>query len=112
MIKITPAAAEQIRRSQETSSLESLGLRIAVTLEDDGTFVYGMGFDEKRDTDTELFSEGVRILVSDASRDVLMGATLDYVEINPNEHRFIFSNPNDPSHSAAKRPGGHGRSDD
>ena len=30
------------------------------------------------------------------------GATLDYVEVNPGELRYIFINPNDPSH---KQPG-------
>jgi iron-sulfur cluster assembly protein len=32
---------------------------------------------------------------------MFMGAVLDYVEINPGEHRFIFTNPNDPSHGPA-----------
>lgn len=99
MIKITPAAAEQIRRAQQQSNAANMALRIAVKLEDDGSFAYGMGFDEKKDRDIELQSEGIDILVSEASKDILIGATLDYVELNPNEHRFIFINPNDPAHT-------------
>lgn len=102
MIKITPAAAEQIRRAREQGNAASMALRIAVKLDDDGSFAYGMGFDEKRDRDIELHSEGIDILVSEASKDVLIGATLDYVELSPNEHRFIFINPNDPAHTPPK----------
>jgi iron-sulfur cluster assembly protein len=102
MIKITPAAAQQIRRAQEQSNASNMALRIAVTLEADGSFAYGMGFDQKKDKDIELHSEGVDILVSEGNKDVLIGSTLDYVELNPNEHRFIFINPNDPAHTRAK----------
>ncbi len=28
-----------------------------------------------------------------------MGATLDYVELQPGQHHFIFMNPNDPDHA-------------
>lgn len=104
MIKITPAAAEQIRRAQAQGNAANLALRIAVKLEDDGSFAYGMGFDEAKDKDIKLHSEGIDILVSEASKDILIGATLDYVELNPNEHRFIFINPNDPAHT---RPTGN-----
>jgi iron-sulfur cluster assembly protein len=102
MIKITPAAAAQIRHSQQQSNAEGLALRIAVTLEDDGSFAYGLGFDQKKDRDIQLFSEGIEILVSEASKDVLMGATIDYVQLNPDEFHFIFINPNDPAHTRPK----------
>jgi len=61
-----------------------------------------MGFDEQAEGDAKVVSNGVMILVSPGSIELLTGATLDYVEINPGEWRFIFANPNDPSHKAPK----------
>jgi iron-sulfur cluster assembly protein len=99
MVKITPAAAQQIRKAAEQSNAQDLCLRLAVTLGQDGSFEYGMGFDEKKDSDTVIQSEGVEVAISDRSKELFMGAVLDYVEINPGEHRFIFTNPNDPAHN-------------
>jgi len=103
MITITPEAASQIRQSAEASSSQDMHLRIAVRREDDGTFVYGMGFDEMGDDDALLASEGINVVVSNTSKDFLIGATLDFVEIGPGEHQFIFINPNDPAHAAVSK---------
>jgi iron-sulfur cluster assembly protein len=99
MIKITPAAAQQIRKAAEQTNAQNLCLRLAVTLGQDGSFEYGMGFDEKKDGDAVIVSEGIEVAIADRSKDMFLGAVLDYVEINPGEHRFIFTNPNDPAHS-------------
>lgn len=101
MIKITPEAAAQVRRSAEQSNAQNMSLRIAVRRDTDGAFVYGMGFDDEGADDTRFTSEGISVLVANASKDLITGATLDFVEINPGEHQFIFINPNDPAHSAA-----------
>lgn len=98
MITITPHAAEQIRKSVDQTQSHGLHLRVAVRREDNGSFDYGLGFDEKKDGDTHVTSEGIGILVSDASKAFLTGAVVDYVELNPGEHRFIVVNPNDPAH--------------
>ena len=102
MIVITPRAADQILRSAQETGVENLCLRIAARLGDRGAIEYGMGFDSKADDDTLVASEGIKVLVSPGSVELLTGATLDFVEINPDEQRFIFSNPNDPSHKPAK----------
>ena len=105
MIKITPTAAQQIRAAAEQANAQNLCLRLAVTLGQDGGFEYGMGFDEKNDGDVVTVSEGIEVAVSDRHKEMFMGAVLDYVEINPGEHRFIFTNPNDPAHNpASNRP--------
>jgi iron-sulfur cluster assembly protein len=101
MIKITPEAAKQVHRSAQQNKTESLYLRVAVRREDDGTFVYGMGFDEPGEDDTHFVSEGIDVLISSANKDLLQGATLDFVEINPGERQFIFINPNDPGHNSS-----------
>jgi iron-sulfur cluster assembly protein len=77
-------------------------LRIAARLDDKGVIEYGMGFDTKVDDDTEVTTEGITLLVSPGSVELLTGATLDFVELNPGEPRFIFVNPNDPSHKPPK----------
>lgn len=101
MIKITPEAAAQVRKSAETGNMQSMALRIAARREEDGTFVYGMGFDDEGADDTRFVSEGIDVLISNSSKDLLTGATLDFVEINPGERQFIFINPNDPAHAAS-----------
>ena len=102
MITITPQAAEQIRKSALDTGLAQSCLRLAARLGEKGTIEYGMGFDEPVEGDTEVVSDSVRVLVSAGCVELLTGATLDYAEINPGEHRFIFINPNDPSHKAPK----------
>lgn len=103
MIIITSKAAEQIRQSTAQQTEPGAGfLRLAARLDDKGTIEYGMGFDAKVEDDLLITSEGVDVLVSPGCVELLTGATLDYVEINPGEQRFIFMNPNDPSHKAPK----------
>lgn len=101
MIKITPEAAAQVRQSAEQNKARDMSLRIAVRREDDGTFVYGMGFDDEGADDAHFESEGISVLISNSSKDLITGATLDFVEINPGERQFIFINPNDPAHAAS-----------
>jgi iron-sulfur cluster assembly protein len=101
-IAVTPAAAAQILESARQSGIEPARLRIAARLTEKREIEYGMGFDEAGEGDLEVVSEGVTLLVSPASSELLDGARLDYVELNPGEHRFIFVNPNDPSHKAPK----------
>ena len=106
MIKITPEAAKQVRQSAERINEKNTYLRVAVRREDDGTFVYGMGFDEQGEDDTHFIAEGIDVLVANTSKDLLKGATLDFVEISPGEHKFIFINPNDPAHATSPPPAG------
>jgi len=98
MITITPEAATQIRQSAQQTGAQDVTLRIAARLDDKGVIEYGMGFDDKAEGDTQVVSEGINVLISPGSVELLTGATLDYVEINPGERQFIFVNPNDPSH--------------
>lgn len=102
MITITSRAAEQIRKSAQQAELKEAYLRLAARLGDDGTIEYGMGFDDKAEGDSQCESNDVRVLVAPGCVELLAGATLDYVEINPGELRFIFINPNDPSHRPPK----------
>ena len=102
MITVTAQAAAQIANSATRAGGGSPCLRLAARLDDKGVIEYGMGFDDPAEGDTKVQANGVMILVSPGSIELLTGATLDYVEINPGEWRFIFINPNDPSHKAPK----------
>lgn len=98
MITITARAATQIRKSSEQADAGDMYLRLAARREDDGGIEYGMGFDDMGANDQIYTSEGIDVLISDGCKDLLSGATLDFVEISEGEPEFIFSNPNDPRH--------------
>lgn len=74
-------------------------LRVAATRQSDGRLDYGLGFDYPGGDDLEVTTEGVRVVIAPAHAELLKGATLDYVELEPGQHHFIFLNPNDPNYS-------------
>ncbi len=98
MITITQQAAAQIRLASQQADAEDMYLRLAAKRETDGGIEYGMGFDDMGGQDQLYTSEGIEVLIADACKELLRGATLDYVEINPGLHEFIFTNPNDMRH--------------
>jgi len=99
MISITPEAAAQIRTSAKEQHLEGLPLRVAAQRLPDGKFHYAMGFDEADPAkDTTYHIEGVDVVISSISLDLIKGMTIDFVEID-GEKQFIFLNPNDPNYT-------------
>jgi len=95
MITVTPSAAQQIRIAATQSDSDEMGLRIAARRDPDGSLHYAMGFDEARNDDLVVTSEGIALVVSPRDTDLLDGMTVDYVEFEPGDFRFIFINPND-----------------
>ena len=95
MFTVTPSAAEQIRKSMPEN--ETPALRIAAQVMEDGSVEVGMGFDEQREFDLEIVTNGVNILIGASSRDVLDGVTLDFTEVAPGNFNFVFIPPNQPS---------------
>ena len=111
MIKLTPAAARQIRESAKQGRMEGMPLRLAAIRKPDRSLHYGMGFDDAELEGDRIFhSEGVDIVVAPASAPVVEGMTIDYVELDGGLHQFIFLNPNDPDFTppaaAEPSPGG------
>lgn len=103
MITLTPAAAKQIKHSAKESSLDGLPLRLACTRMDDGSFHYGMGFDDIKEGDITHTSEGVDVIVSITANEFLNGTKVDFVPLEEGgEPQFIFMNPNDPSYVPPK----------
>lgn len=113
MFHLTPAAAAQILQAAtlpESEAPPAPSLRIAAKIED-GEIVYGMGFDEERENDAVIEASGVTLLIAPPSQELLVGATLDFVELHPGEFQFVFINPNEPppaAGSCASRSSGCG----
>ena len=93
MIKITDAAAEQIRAAANNPDVHGMVLRVAAYQEDDGSVNFGMGFDQEREADEQLIVNGVALLIASSSTPYLQGVTLDFVEMSPGDLRFIFIPP-------------------
>ena len=98
MIKITPTAAKQIKLSAQQGKSEGVPLRIAVTKNEDGSFHYGMGFDDAKEDDISVSSENIEVIVASASAELLKDTVLDFVELEPGKYQFIFLNPGDPEY--------------
>lgn len=96
LIRLTAAAAQQIAAAAQQAGGTGTALRIAPQRRADGGIDYRMGFDGAKPGDLEIVSAGVTLLVDQRDRPLVTGMTLDYVEIEPGDFRFIFMNPNDP----------------
>ena len=102
MITVTQRAAEQIKKSAEEGGMQDLALRLAVREADDGSFEYGMGFDETKDDDMAFTSEGVELIIAPQYGPMFKGTVIDFVEYEAGDFRFIFMNPNDPNYEPPK----------
>jgi len=91
MFSLTPAAAQQIQQAASASGATDLALRIAAKVDPDGSLQYGMGFDEPKDEDMRLDLAGVAVVIGGESQQLLFDTVLDFVELNPGEFNFIFS---------------------
>ncbi len=101
MITITANAAAQIRTSAKDQHLEGLALRVAAQRLADGSLHYAMGFDEADATkDLTFSSEGIEVIISPVSLELIKGTTIDYVAMDGDKFEFIFMNPNDPAYQA------------
>ncbi len=95
MFTLTEAAQEQVKVSYERGDSEGDPLRIAARRKEDGSIDYLMGFDPAQDDDIRVQCGDIEIVFAPEYRVLLEGATMDYVEIESGEFRFIFMNPND-----------------
>lgn len=100
MFTLTKNAAEEIRRSADAANMDGMALRVAAAKNQDGSIKYAIGFDDTREGDTLLISEGIDVLIDEVGKALLNGTTMDFVEMEPGQHNFIFLNPNDPNYVA------------
>jgi len=101
MINLTEAAANKIKAL--LSEKEETGIRAGVQGGGCSGFTYQLKFDNKKDTDREIDSHGVRLYIDPKSYLYLMGTEIDFVD-ELNQSGFKFVNPN------AKRTCGCGES--
>ncbi|MCK4676124.1 MAG: iron-sulfur cluster assembly accessory protein, partial [Gammaproteobacteria bacterium] len=74
-------------------------LRTAASRNDDKSIHYGIGSDDSTDDDVFVAADdGIEIIVSAASSELLKDTTIDFVELEPDKFQFIFMNPNDPAY--------------
>ncbi|HEC28630.1 MAG TPA: iron-sulfur cluster assembly accessory protein [Gammaproteobacteria bacterium] len=100
MLRITEAAANQIKSQTQQSGSQEMVLRIAAKTNQDGSFEYGMGFDESKEADITITQHGVDIIVDPQSAELLEETEMDYAELEKDQFSFIFSNPLDPNYKA------------
>ena len=104
MISLTSAALEQMKQSASEGAMNSMPIRIAIKEQDDGSFHYAMGFDEQRLPGDHFCNfDGVDLVVSETSKPLAEGMTIDFVELEAGKPEFIFLNPNDPTYVPPKK---------
>ena len=97
-IDLTDTAATKIREQLSPDSA-GVALRLAVQRLENGDFHYAMGFDEeRREGDRREEVQGVPVVVGQESLALARGMTVDFVELEAGQARFIFLNPNDPAY--------------
>jgi iron-sulfur cluster assembly protein len=95
MFRLTRAAADQVLQAARQGGTEGLFLRLAAHRKPDGAIDYRMGFDEATEDDIRLSCEGIDVVMTPEQIPLLDQATMDYVEMEPGQYRFIFLNPKD-----------------
>lgn len=93
-ISMTESAAQRVRTLIEQDGKPGLMLRLSVSGGGCSGFQYGFDLDAAtNDDDTVGEFHGVRLVVDEASLDLLQGAVVDYVE-DLMGAAFVVKNPN------------------
>jgi iron-sulfur cluster assembly protein/iron-sulfur cluster insertion protein len=93
VITLTPRAAQRVRSMQEELAAPAKRLRVFVESGGCSGFQYGMSFDEAKEGDAQLVSEGVTMLVDPASLAYLDGSAIDFDD-GLHGKGFEIKNPN------------------
>lgn len=95
LVNVTEAASQQIKRLLDSEEkTETHALRMKVVGGGCSGLQYQLAFDDaKKDGDTEIESNGVRVVVDEKSALYLVGTALDYVD-SLMESGFKIENPN------------------
>jgi iron-sulfur cluster assembly protein len=95
MIELTDKGAEKVREflASQSEPNATAGLRVGVRGGGCSGFQYMLAFDEERDGDTVVESQGIRLLVDTASAPYVRGATVDFVD-SLQGAGFKVDNPN------------------
>ena len=93
LIRLTPAAAEEVKRLLTQSENAGKSLRVYVEQGGCSGMQYGLVFDEKRDGDLPAEQDGLTVLVDPFSAQYIRGAVVEFSD-TLNGGGFKISNPN------------------
>jgi len=93
MIKLTNSAVQQIQKLAAEKASDGQLLRIFVEAGGCSGFEYGMSFDDAKDDDKRLESNGVEFLMDETSLEYLNGSVVDFDD-GLNGKGFEVNNPN------------------
>ena len=93
MITLTPRAADRVRTMQQENMGEDKLLRVFVESGGCSGFQYGMSFDEAKPDDVVFESEGVKIVMDQASLTYMNGSRVDFDD-GLQGKGFEIQNPN------------------
>ena len=88
----TPKAAEKLKEMAEKENKPAV-LRIDVVAGGCAGFKYNLDFDEEKQTDVRIESQGILFIMNKESEKLAKGAKIDYLD-TLNESGFRISNPN------------------
>lgn len=95
ILKVTPAAADQVRNLMKVRASPCLGVRIGTKTKGCNGMTYTMEFAEKPREYEEIIDLGdIKILIDPKAIMFLMGTEMDYKETDL-ESGFVFNNPNE-----------------
>ncbi|WP_142850280.1 iron-sulfur cluster insertion protein ErpA [Telmatospirillum sp. J64-1] len=93
-LNLTESAAKRVQFLMKAEGNPNLMLRVSVSGGGCSGFQYGFSLDEARNDDDILFEQhGVKLVVDEASLDLLAGSNVDYVEELVGA-AFRITNPN------------------
>lgn len=93
-VSLTGGAVKELLKLKDQQEIgEDFGLRIGVDGGGCSGLNYVLGFDQKKDGDSEFFIEGIRVFMNQAHGMYLAGMQIDF-QSGLNARGFIFNNPN------------------
>lgn len=94
VLSISPSAVKAIRDLLTERNLVNHSLRVFVAGKTCSGYQYGMSLDENTaENDTAFESDGVKVIVDNASLEYLKGAKLDFID-DERGKGFLVDNPN------------------
>jgi iron-sulfur cluster assembly accessory protein len=93
-IKVSPSAIRAIQDLMKERDLKGYALRVFVSGKTCSGYQYGMALDDNfTETDISVDTEGIKVVVDDASLEYLKGAKLDFID-DERGKGFMVDNPN------------------
>ncbi|MGV3762643.1 HesB/IscA family protein [Parapedobacter sp.] len=93
-LTLTPGAVQELKKLKEQQEIsEDFGLRVGVEGGGCAGMNYILGFDQKKDGDSEYEIEGIRVFMNKAHGLYLAGMEIDFKN-GLDARGFIFNNPN------------------